>query len=181
MSTAHSHIDDKMAKWILQQKIFFTASAPLSAEGHINCSPKGLDAFRILDEKTVAYQDMVGSGAETIAHIRENKRLVIMFCAFDGPPKIVRLHGHGEYILPKHPEYSHIESHFESKPGVRAYIKLHVTRVSDSCGYSVPVYDYKHDRDVLDKWVERKGEAAIQQYIVDNNQKSIDGLPAIDA
>lgn len=180
MSTTLSHIDEKLAKWIFKQKIFFTASAPLSEDGHINCSPKGLDAFRILDGATVAYQDMVGSGAETIAHIRENKRLVIMFCAFDGPPKIVRLHGKGEYILPSHPDFNHIASHFDAKQGVRSYIKLSVTRVSDSCGYSVPVYEYKHDRDVLDKWVERKGEEGIKQYIVDNNQKSIDGLPAID-
>lgn len=180
MSTPLTHIDEKTAQWILKQKIFFTASAPLSAEGHINCSPKGLDAFRILDSKTVAYQDMVGSGAETIAHIRENKRLVIMFCAFEGAPRIVRLHGHGEYILPQHTNYTEIESHFEAKPGVRSYIKLHITRVSDSCGYSVPKFEYQEDRDVLDKWVERKGENEIKRYIEDNNKLSIDGLPAID-
>src|SRR5215203_4758410 len=102
MGKVFEGITPDLKKWIEKQKMFFVATAPLSAEGHINCSPKGLDSFRILDERTVAYQDLTGSGIETIAHIRENKRIVIMFCAFNGPPKIVRLHGNGEAIKPGH-------------------------------------------------------------------------------
>jgi hypothetical protein len=180
MSKEITSIDAKMSKWIMKQKIFFVATAPLMAEGHINCSPKGLDSFRILDEHTVVYQDFVGSGAETIAHIRENKRIVVMFTAFDGPPKIVRLWGHGEVITQTHPEFDTIASHFKAKRGVRSYIRIHVTRIADSCGYSVPLYEFKGDREVLDKWVDSKTDDGVKDYIRKNNAKSIDGLDALD-
>ncbi len=180
MSKEIKTIDAKLSKWILKQKIFFVATAPLTEKGHINCSPKGLDSFRILNEHSVAYQDLVGSGAETIAHIRENKRIVIMFTAFDGPPKIVRLWGEGEVITFTHPEYETIASQFKPRRGVRSYIRIQLTRIADSCGYSVPLYEFQGDRDVLDKWVDSKSDDGVKDYIRKNNAKSIDGLDALD-
>jgi hypothetical protein len=179
MGKIHKEITSDIQAWIEQQKLFFVSTAPLSAEGHINCSPKGLDSFRILGPDAVAYQDLTGSGIETIAHLKENKRIVIMFCAFDGPPKIVRLHGRGKVIASSHPDYEKIASHFEERLGLRAYVHISVTRVSDSCGYSVPVYEFKHDRNVLDKWTENKGEEGLQEYRKLKNVVSIDGLPGL--
>ena len=144
-------ITPELKKWIEKQKIFFVATAPLSAEGHINCSPKGLDSFRILDSNTVAYQDLTGSGIETIAHIKENKRIILMFCAFNGPPKIVRLHGIGEAITPEHVDFESLSSQFIFRRGIRAYIRIQLNRISDSCGYAVPLYEFVKDREVLDK------------------------------
>lgn len=172
-------ITDTLKGWIAHQKIFFVATAPLSGKGHINCSPKGLDSFRILDRQTVAYQDLTGSGIETIAHIKENRRIVIMFCAFDGPPKIVRIHGEGEVVEPDHPEFSVINKQFPERVGVRAYIKVKAYRISDSCGYAVPLYEYIKDRDVLDKYAENKGEEGLKQYRADKNKLSIDNLHGI--
>ena len=171
MGKFENSISVKLQKWIKKQKIFFVSTAPLSATGHINCSPKGLDSFRIIDDKTVVYEDLTGSGAETIAHVNENKRIVIMFCAFEGAPLIVRLNEE---------EFSTIQQLFTPRSGVRAYIKINLTRVSDSCGYSVPLYEFKQDRDVLDKWFDRKGEDGLVQYQKENNQISLDGLKALD-
>ncbi|MBL7767239.1 MAG: pyridoxamine 5'-phosphate oxidase family protein [Chitinophagaceae bacterium] len=179
MEKVQTTIDDRTALWIKKQKIFFVATAPLNADGHINCSPKGLDSFRILDAKTVAYQDLTGSGAETIAHLKENGRIVIMFTAFEGPPNIVRLHGQGSVITPEQPEFESIAAQFPQKRGVRAYIKVHITRVADSCGYSVPLYEFKSDRDVLDKWLDKKDDQYLNDYRRKNNTKSIDGLEAL--
>src|ERR1700755_2769721 len=130
-------IDEELAAWLLEQHIFFVATAPLDAEGHVNCSPKGGDCFRILGEHAVAYADYTGSGAETAAHLRENGRIVVMFCAFDGPPKIVRLHGYGTGIAADHPRFAEFAKLFPAHPGTRAFIHVAVRRVSDSCGYSV--------------------------------------------
>lgn len=173
-------ITPPLAEWINKQKIFFVATAPLAADGHINCSPKGLDSFRIIDEHTVAYQDLTGSGVETIAHLKENKRIVIMFCAFDGSPKIVRLHGTGEAITPEHTDFESLAKHFPNRLGVRSYIRISVHRISDSCGYAVPLYDYIKDRDVLDKYNENKGEDGLKKFRGQYNQTSIDGLEGID-
>lgn len=172
-------ITPQLQEWISKQKIFFVATAPLSESGHINCSPKGLDSLRVIDEHTVVYQDLTGSGVETIAHIKENKRMVIMFCAFEGPPKIVRLHGTGEVVEPSNPEFDELSKLFPERGGVRAYIKLTATRISDSCGYSVPIYEFKEDRDVLDKWVANKGEDGVKAYRLEKNTKSLDGLEGL--
>ena len=180
MGKFENSISVKLQKWIKKQKIFFVSTAPLSATGHINCSPKGLDSFRIIDDKTVVYEDLTGSGAETIAHINENKRIVIMFCAFEGASLIVRLYGEGEIITKNEEVFSTIQQFFTPRSGVRAYIKINLTRVSDSCGYSVPLYEFKQDRDVLDKWFDRKGEDGLVQYQKENNQISLDGLKALD-
>ena len=178
MSKQHEHIDPEMAAWIRRQRIFFTGSAPLSGDGHINVSPKGGEAFRVLGPMEAAYLDYTGSGAETAAHVRENGRIVIMFCAFDGPPKIVRLHGRGTVLLPGEERFAELAGLFPDNPGTRAIVHIEVTRVSDSCGYSVPLYDFKEQRDVLDKWAEKQGPEKLQTYRATKNARSVDGLPA---
>jgi hypothetical protein len=172
-------ITPELKKWIEKQKIFFVATAPLSAEGHINCSPKGLDSFRILDGNTVAYQDLTGSGIETIAHIKENKRIILMFCAFNGPPKIVRLHGIGEAITPEHVDFESLSSQFIFRRGIRAYIRIQLNRISDSCGYAVPLYEFVKDREVLDKWVDAKTDEQLKEYRATTNTESIDGMKGL--
>lgn len=172
-------ITPQLQEWISAQKIFFVATAPLSANGHINCSPKGLDSLRIIGPNTVLYRDLTGSGIETIAHLKENGRIVLMFCAFDGPPKIVRIHGKGEVIEPGHPAFNEMSSLFAPHAGTRAFIKITAARISDSCGYAVPLMEFKNDRDVLDKWTANKGEDGLKIYHAEKNMQSIDGLPGL--
>ena len=178
MGKIFNEITPDLRKWIEKQKMFFVATAPLSPDLHINCSPKGLDSFRILNQCTVAYQDLTGSGIETIAHIKENKRILLMFCAFDGPPKIVRLHGDGEAITPDHEDFENLNAQFPYKRGTRAY-SYKLNRISDSCGYSVPLYQFVKDRDVLDKWVDAKTDEQLQEYRLAKNTASIDGLKGL--
>lgn len=179
MATVYPTIDSTLREWIGQQHLFFVASAPLSDEGLINLSPKGLDTFTILDEQTVAYLDLTGSGVETLAHLKENGRLVIMFCAFDGPARIVRFHGKGEAIEPGHPDFSELCSHFPPLPGIRSVIRLGVTRISDSCGYGVPLYDFKRERDALVKNAQNLGPDGVLAYQRKQNAVSLDGLPGL--
>lgn len=179
MSKTYEAIDDKLAAWIGEQKMFFVATAPAGREGHVNCSPKGGDSFRILDPKTVAYQDLTGSGIETVAHLRENGRIVVMFCAFTGAPQIIRLHGRGEVIEPGDSDFEFLADKFPPNKGMRAIIRVHVKRVADSCGYAVPRYDFKGPRDVLDQWVEGKGEEGLNEYREAKNKESIDNLPGL--
>jgi hypothetical protein len=180
MGKVHENIHDEIAAWIRQQLVFFVATSPLAADGHINCSPKGGDCFRIVDPCTVAYQDLTGSGAETIAHLRENGRIVIMFCAFAGSPKIVRLHGRGEVVDAGHEEFLSLSRLFPQNPGTRAIIKVKIMRVSDSCGFAVPFFQYQGPRDALDQWASTKGEVKLKEYRRQKNVQSIDGLPALD-
>jgi hypothetical protein len=179
MGKIYATINNKLASWLSDQKIFFVATAPLSPSGHINCSPKDGASFRILNEQTVAYLDLIGSGVETIAHLKENGRIVLMFCAMEGPPKIVRLHGHGEAIEPKHPDYESLRAAFQDLPGLRAFIQIRLTRISDSCGFGVPVYEFRGERSQLKKWVKRKGEPSLAAYRQEKNSRSIDGLPGV--
>lgn len=172
-------IDNSLADFIQRQKMFFVATSPLSEEGHVNLSPKGLDSFRILDARTVAYADFVGSGIETIAHLKENGRIVLMFCAFEGPPKIVRLHGRGEAIEPAHAEFATLSALFPEYAGLRAFIRVHCTRISDSCGYAVPLYEYQGERSQLLDWAERQGPEGLVEYQQQKNTHSIDGLPGV--
>ena len=173
-------ISPKLADWIAQQPMFFVGTAPLSAEGHVNISPKGGDSFRVLGPLEAAYLDYTGSGAETIAHLRENGRIVIMFCAFEGGPRIVRLHGKGVAHRVGETGFEALVGQFPSNPGSRSIVRISVDRVSDSCGYSVPLFDYLGQRDILDKWADRKGVEGIQEYQAQKNRVSIDGLPALD-
>lgn len=181
MATVFPHITPDLREWISRQKVFFVATAPLQAGGHVNCSPKGCDSLRILGDLEAAYLDLTGSGAETIAHLQENGRMVIMFCAFEGPPRIVRLHGRGEVTYRDEPGYAPLAEAFPPHAGARAIIRLHVSRVSDSCGYSVPLMDFVAHRDVLDKWSERKGAENLEAYRREKNVNSIDGLPGYRA
>jgi hypothetical protein len=176
----YSEITPAIAAWVGQQRLFFVASAPLGADGHVNCSPKGLDCLRILDASTVAYADLTGSGAETIAHLRENGRIVLMFCAFEGPPKIIRFHGHGDVVVPESPDWTALASRMPSHPSMRAIIRVAVTRVSDSCGFGVPLMSYTGERDAVDRWVQAKGLANLPAYRREKNSRSIDGLPAVE-
>ena len=180
MGKTAEFISTELQAWIEKQKVFFVATAPLTASGHINVSPKGLDSFRILTPTLVAYQDLTGSGVETIAHVNENQRITIMFCAFDGPPKIIRLYGKGEIILADDERFTELSKMFPHRIGTRAFILNHVNRIQDSCGYGVPLYEFKNDRDVLDKWSQAKGEDGVIEYRSIKNKISIDGLKGID-
>lgn len=173
-------IGDDLAAWLLAQPVFFVASAPLSASGHVNCSPKGLDAFGVLGPRQVAYVDIVGSGAETVAHLRENGRIVFMFCAFSGPPKIVRLHGSGRAVMPGDAEWATLRTRLPVHDGTRAIIVADITRVSRSCGFGVPTFAGASPRSALPEWVQRKGEDGLRDYQRRNNRHSIDGLPAVE-
>jgi hypothetical protein len=162
-----------------RQPVFFVATAPLGADGHVNVSPKGTTGtFRVLDRDTVAYLDLTGSGAETIAHLRENGRITLMFCAFEGRPTIVRLAGRGTVVLPSAESFATLVAGFPPHPGIRSVIKVDVSRVADSCGYAVPRMSLEDERDVLDLSNAKKGPQKLAQYRVDRNALSIDGLPA---
>ncbi|MBN1429818.1 MAG: pyridoxamine 5'-phosphate oxidase family protein [Anaerolineae bacterium] len=177
MAKVYYGITDELQAFIAGQHVFFVGSAPLSCEGHVNLSPKGLDSFRILSPHRVAYIDMAGSGNETSAHLLENGRITFMFCAFDGPPNILRLFGTGHAILPDQPEWSDLALHFTMRLGVRQIIVADITRVQTSCGYGVPLYEYAGERDHLIRWAEKKGQAGLDEYQQDHNLVSIDGLP----
>jgi hypothetical protein len=179
MGKSYEQISPALAKWIAAQHLFFVATAPLAADGLINCSPKGMDTFRVLGPRSVAYLDLTGSGVETIAHLRENGRIVFTFCALHGPPKIVRLHGRGEVLMPDHPDFDGLIAMFPEYPGVRSIIRAELLRVGDSCGYAVPRYHYVEDRDTLERWAERKGPEGIVAYREEKNGRSVDGLPGL--
>lgn len=181
MGRLYDGIDGRLREWVEAQHVFFVATAPLSAEGHVNVSPRGLrDTFRVVDEHTVAWLDLTGSGAETIAHLRENGRIVVMFCAFTGPPKIVRLHGGGRVVVPGDDGWEVLVTSFgDGHPGARAVIVVDVTRISDSCGYAVPTFTFEAERDVLDRANARKGNEGLADYRARKNAASIDGLPSL--
>ena len=179
MSKVYEEIDGQLRAFIEAQRVFFVASAPAGTEGHVNVSPKGLDALRILGPKTVAYLDVVGSGAETMAHIRENGRIVLMLCAFDGPPKIVRLYGRGQVIEPQDAEFGSLLACFTPVPGIRSIIRVELERISDSCGNGVPRFRYEGQRTQLPAWAERKGMNVLAEYQRENNSQSLDGLPGL--
>ena len=179
MGKVFSEIDAPMQEWCAHQHIFFVATAPLSGDGHINCSPKDAASFRILDAMTVAYQDQTGSGVETIAHLRENGRIVIMFCSFEKVPRILRFYGKGEVILPENPEFTTLREHFPQRSGTRAIIRIRLDRIADACGFGVPFYDYLGERDVLEKWATTKGTEGVAEYQASKNVVSIDGLSGL--
>ncbi len=180
MARTYDVIPDDLARWLLAQHVFFVATAPLSADGHVNVSPKGHDCFRTLSPTCVAYLDLTGSGAETIAHLRENGRITLLFTAFEGPPRIVRLHGRGAVITPGDRRWTELSSRFPNLVGARSVIVVDVARVSTSCGFSLPFMTYEGDRPTLIDWAERKGQDGLDAYRVEKNTTSIDGLPALD-
>ncbi len=183
MAKTFDGIDQKLSEWLSEQPVFFVSTAPLSQEGSLNCSPKGnRDEFAVLDERTVAFLDQTGSGVETIAHLRENGRIVVMFCAFAGPPRIVRLHGQGRVVLADDVEFDRFAAFFPhgAGTGVRSVIVIAVRRVSDSCGYGVPLMAFEGHRPTMDQWSARKGRDGVRQYWADKNATSIDGLGGIN-
>lgn len=180
MSTPLDGIDEKLAHWLEAQPMFFVATAPRSDDQLINLSPKGLaGSFSVIDEHTVAYLDLTGSGIETIAHLRENGRIVLMFCAFDGRPNIIRLHGRGQVVVPDDPRFVDLVARFPHHIGIRSVILVDVTRPSESCGYGVPTMAYEADREILDLSNAKRGEDGLVAYRADKNAASIDGLPGL--
>jgi len=179
MGKLYNEIDDRMAGWLRRQPMFFVATAP-TAGGHVNVSPKGLDeTFAILDPTTVAYLDLGGSGAETIAHIRQNARITLMFCAFEGPARIVRLYGRGEPLFPGEPGYGKLRSAFADYRE-RNIIRVSVERIADSCGFGVPEMTLVGQRSRLIEWADARTDDDLAAYRAEKNRVSIDGLPAID-
>jgi pyridoxamine 5'-phosphate oxidase-like protein len=174
-------IDESVRQFIQAQHVFFVGSAPLDLDGHVNLSPKGLDTFRILGPTTVAYLDLTGSGIETVAHLKENGRITLMFCAFQGPPNILRLYGKGRAVEPHQPEFAELAGHFLEYDGIRTVIVVEISRVADSCGYAVPLLRYEGERAQLTAWAGKKGPEGLKTYRAQKNQESIDGLPGLTA
>jgi predicted pyridoxine 5'-phosphate oxidase superfamily flavin-nucleotide-binding protein len=190
MGREYEVIDDHWRGWIARQPLFFVGSAPVGGDGHVNVSPKGPGGtLRVLDDRTVAYLDVIGSGAETIAHLRENGRIVVMFCAFEGPPKILRLHGRGEVVTPDDPRFDELLERCDfdelgPPQARRAVVVVHVSRIADSCGYGVPLMSYEGERPHHDAWAQKKlrtrGPDALFDYQREKNSLSLDGLPAVE-
>ena len=190
MAKVYDGIDERLAAWIARQPLFFTGTAPLDGDGHVNVSPKGpIGSLRVLGPRTLAYLDIVGSGSETIAHLRENGRIVIMLGAFSGPPRIVRIHGRGEVVFPDDPRFEALlERHAfegpEHSEARRAIVLVEATRVSDSCGYGVPLMSFEGRREHGDLWAAKKlrtgGPEALRDYQREKNSASVDGLPAVE-
>jgi Pyridoxamine 5'-phosphate oxidase len=189
VARTYPEIDERLAGWVVHQPLFLVGTAPSGDDGHVNVSPKGpIGSLRVLDPRTVAYLDIVGSGAETIAHVRQNGRIVIMLCAFAGPPRIVRLHGSAEVLQPAGAGFAELLAHGFHEPEApearRAIIRVDVTRVSDSCGYGVPLMTYDGERPHQDlstaKRLRTHGSEAMRDYQRKHNLRSLDGLPAVE-
>ena len=178
MGKTYDQLDEKLRSFIESQKVFFVASAPLSESGHVNLSPKGLDSLRVLDNQKVAYLDLVGSGAETIAHLRENGRVTLLFCAFEGPPKLLRIYGTGRVVEPGDEGFESLAANFPQYTSTRSIIEVQCERIADSCGFGVPVMPFESERTQLTAWADRK-EDELVKYQKKNNRESIDGLPAL--
>jgi Pyridoxamine 5'-phosphate oxidase len=179
MGKVYEEIDESLRAFIERQHVFFVGTAPTDPEGHLNLSPKGLDTFRILGPKSVAYLDLTGSGIETVAHLRENGRITIMFCAFEGRPLIVRLYGRGRVVEPGDHEWDGLIAQFPEYPGARSVVVMEVRRIADSCGYAVPRYEFKGERSQLVAWAGRQEPDALEEYRKQKNRISIDGLRGV--
>jgi predicted pyridoxine 5'-phosphate oxidase superfamily flavin-nucleotide-binding protein len=181
MGKIYPILDEVVTQFIQAQPVFFVATAPLDARGHVNVSPKGLDTFRILGPKTLAYLDLTGSGVETVAHVKENSRITLMFCAFAGPPKILRVYGRARVLEPKDKdaEYAALLERFPDFESPRAIVVVDVIRIADSCGYGVPLLRYEENRDQLAAWARNRGPERLKAYRKEKNSHSIDGLPGL--
>jgi hypothetical protein len=179
MASVHPHITPDLQSFIEAQHVFFVASAPTGHDGHVNCSPKGMDTFRVLSPTRVAYLDLTGSGNETAAHLRQNGRLTIMFCAFAGKPMILRLYGRARGIPADVADFAEFAPLFPTLPGARQIVVADVDRVQTSCGFGVPEMTHTADRDTLLRWAEKKGLEGLRDYREKKNRTSIDGLPAM--
>jgi hypothetical protein len=179
MGEMYESLDNALREWIAQQRVFFVGTAPLAANGLVNCSPKGMDTFRVVGEHEVVYIDLTGSGVETISHLQENGRIVIMFCSFGPIPRALRLHGIGYVYLKDSEGFDTYRPLFGEFSGVRSIIKVEVKRIADSCGYGVPEYNFKAGRDDLVRYWEHKGDQGVKDYQKSQNARSIDGLPGL--
>jgi hypothetical protein len=179
MGSEFAELNDDLRTYIAEQHLFFVATAPLSPQGHINLSPKGLDALRVLGPKTVAYLDLTGSGIETVAHTRENGRITLMFCAFQGRPRILRLYGRGRAVEREDAEWNQLSELFPEYPGSRSVVVVELERIADSCGFGVPKYDYIGQRTQLTDYAVTKGPELIARYRAEKNRESLDGLPGL--
>jgi hypothetical protein len=182
MGRTYDQIDERMTAWLESQPVFFVASAPRSEDGLVNCSPKGnRDEFKVLDGRRVAYLDQTGSGVETIAHVQDSGRIVVMFCAFEGPPRIIRLHGEGRAVTATDPAFGELARWFPRQDGVgvRSIIVVEVRRIADSCGYGVPLMPFDRHRTTMDEWADRKGREGVRAYWAEKNATSIDALDGL--
>jgi hypothetical protein len=189
MGRLYDQIDERMSEWLYEQSLFFVATAPSGSDGHVNVSPKGSkQTFAVLGPTTVAYLDLIGSGIETVSHLRDNGRIVMMFCAFNGAPKIIRFHGRGQVFEADHIEYAGLLGNFTLDADVlalaRTIIVIEIERISDSCGFVVPKMELVEERDQLPKWgkanAQRFGDTWKVEYLEANNQRSVDDLPGLD-
>jgi hypothetical protein len=188
MGRIYESLQPDLVEWIQHQHVYFVATAP-EKDGHVNCSPKGLDTLRILGPRAVAYLDLTGSGVETVAHLRENGRILLMFCAFEGPPKIVRIHGHGTVVASGEKQFGDLLLHFAHLDqavlaSARAVIQIDAERISDSCGHGVPMMTYEADRSQIPAWTDNRlrklGPEAMAAYWAEKNAASIDGMPGLE-
>ena len=178
MARQYAQITDHLAGFIAAQPMFFVATAPLDAAGHVNLSPKGADTLRVLGPDAVAYADFPGSAAETIAHLRENERITIMWCSFGDKPRILRIHGRGRPVFPEDDDFAELAARFGDLPQLRSIVSIAVGRIADSCGYGVPRMDLVEPRTRLAEWIEGRTPEELASYMAANNSASIDGLPA---
>ncbi|SIN71573.1 Pyridoxamine 5'-phosphate oxidase [Singulisphaera sp. GP187] len=179
MGKVYEQLDDSLIQFIQRQHLFFVGTAPTSLDGMLNLSPKGLDTFRILGPKSVAYLDLIGSGIETLAHLRQNGRLTLMFCALEGRPLILRLYGQGRAVEPGEPGWDDLLTHFPHHPATRSVVVMDIERIADSCGWGVPRYEYKGERDQLANYAETKGKEGLDRYKAEKNRASIDGFAGL--
>ncbi len=179
MGSLFESLNDDLQSFIAGQHMFFVATAPLDRAGHINLSPKGLDSFRILGPKTVAYLDLAGSGIETVAHTRQNGRITLMFCAFEGRPRILRLYGQGRGVERTDADWQQYAGLFPHYTGTRSVMVVEIERIADSCGWGVPLYEYQGERSQLIDYAENNGPEKLAQYMAEKNRESIDGLPGL--
>ncbi len=176
MGKIKDSITEKQQAFIKKQRMFFVATAPSETTGRVNVSPKGLDSFRVIDEHTVAYLDLTGSGNETAAHVTQNGRITFMFCSFEGAPNILRLYGRGESVLPGAAGWDELAGHFPPLPGVRQIIRVNISATQDSCGFAVPLMSFDGERDELTNWAGKMGDEKLKKYREEKNRVSIDGL-----
>lgn len=179
MGRTYEAIDDELRAFAESQHVFFVATSPLDGDGHVNVSPKGGDTLRIVDEATVAWLDLTGSGIETLAHLRENGRITLMWCAFEGLPNIMRVHGRGEAVLDTDERFDDLVALFPEYPGIRSVVLVHAARISTTCGFGVPLMEFVADRDRLQVGHRKRGPEGLVAYRAKHNATSIDGLPGL--
>ncbi len=175
MGQQFPEMSEKHQQFIETQHVFFVGTA--AGSGSVNISPKGMDSLRILDSRRVAWLNVTGSGNETSAHVQQNPRMTLMFCAFEGKPLILRLYGQARVIHPPEPQWQELYPLFKPLPGARQIFDLQIDLVQTSCGMAVPYFSYESDRELLNDWAIKKGGDGITRYWEEKNQVSIDGLP----